>query len=90
MKYFSSIYNSKKQYRGSNGVELVFYEQSMRPYKSKYWFYMNNFHSKLGIENFTKEKGLGPKEGIIFMFIEVKNLFMIDVACFVYIMKKFW
>ncbi|CAA3013455.1 AP2 ERF and B3 domain-containing transcription factor At1g50680 [Olea europaea subsp. europaea] len=90
VKYFPRISDLEDNNGGNTEeVELVFFDPSMRPWKFRYcyWKSSQSFVFTRGWNRFAKEKGLRPRDRIIFSAYgcrdgsnEVRKLCMIDVA----------
>ncbi|CAI9760987.1 unnamed protein product [Fraxinus pennsylvanica] len=90
VKYFPRISDLEENNDGNmEEVELVFFDPSMRSWKFRYcyWKSSQSFVFTRGWNRFAKEKGLRPRDRIIFSAYEcrdgsneVRKLCMIDVA----------
>ncbi|KAL2502219.1 AP2/ERF and B3 domain-containing transcription factor [Forsythia ovata] len=90
VKYFPRISDLEENNGGNmDEVELVFFDPSMRSWKFRYcyWKSSQSFVFTRGWNRFAKEKGLRPRDRIIFSACEcrdgsneVRKLCMIDVS----------
>ncbi|KAG8372589.1 hypothetical protein BUALT_Bualt12G0081700 [Buddleja alternifolia] len=90
VKYFPRISDVEEKNGGSeHDVELVFYDRLMRSWKFSYcyWKSSQSFVFTRGWNRFAKEKGLRPRDRVIFYayecgdgFGEIQKVCIIDVA----------
>ncbi|KAI3446765.1 hypothetical protein Pfo_003430, partial [Paulownia fortunei] len=85
LKYFPKISDVEEKNGGSvNDLELVFFDRSMRSWKLRYcyWKSSQSFVFTRGWNRFAKEKGLRPRDRVIFSSYECSDqkVCIIDVA----------